>query len=217
MNTCTPRKCSIAPTEHSQKFTAQRHKTPCHQMIPLSLMKNKTKLVQQIIGGVLYYGRAVDLTVIPALISIESEQASATENTDKKCTKLLYYLATHDNARIRYHASDMVLNIHSDASYLSETIARIRVAGKFFLGSKSDPTEPIVLNGTLYIMCRILKFVVASVAEAELGALFLNCKEGIIMRLTLQEMGHPQPSTPIHRDNMTATGIENETIKKQCS
>ena len=73
------------------------------------------------------------------------------------------------------------------------------------------------MNGTLYIMCRILKFVVASAAEAEFGALFLNCKEGKIMRPTLEEMGHPQPATPIHYDNMTAAGIANNTIKKQRS
>ena len=119
-------------------------------------------MVQQIIGGVLYYGRAVDLTVLPALRSIASEQASDVENTEKKCTQLLAYIATHDNAIIRYHASDMVLNIHSDGSYLSETRARSRVAGQFFLGSKSDPTKPIVLNGALYIMCGIIKFVVVS-------------------------------------------------------
>ena len=127
------------------------------------------------------------------------------------------YLETHDNARIRYHASDMVLNIHYDASYLSETRARSRVAGKFFLGSNSDPTKPIVLNGALYIMCRILKFFVASTAESELEALFLNCKEGRMMRLTLQEMGHTQPATPIHCENMTEAGIANDTIKKQRS
>ena len=86
-------------------------------------------MVQQIIGGVLYYVRAVDLTVLPVLSSIVSEQATATENTERKCAQLLDYLATHDNARIRYHASDMVLNIHSNASYLSETRARSRVAG----------------------------------------------------------------------------------------
>ena len=57
----------------------------------------------------------------------------------------------------------------------------------------------------------------ALAAEAELGALFLNCKEGIIMRLNLQEMGHPQPATPINCDNMTATGNANDTIKKQRS
>ena len=30
-------------------------------------------------------------------------------------------------------------------------------------------------------------------------------------------MGHPQPETPIHCDNMTTTGITNDTIKKQRS
>ena len=66
-------------------------------------------------------------------------------------------------------------------------------------------------------MCGILKFEVALAAEAELGALFLNCKEGRIMRLTLQEMRHPQPSTTIHCDNMMAKGITNDTIKKRRS
>ena len=75
----------------------------------------------------------MDLTVLPTINSIASEQASATENTEKKCTQLLDYLATHDNSRIRYHTSDMVLNIHSDASYLSETNSRSCVAGHFSL------------------------------------------------------------------------------------
>ena len=50
-----------------------------------------------------------------------------------------------------------------------------------------------------------------------MGALFLNCKEGKILRLTLNEMGHRQPPTPVHCDNLTATGIANDTVKKQCS
>ena len=66
-------------------------------------------------------------------------------------------------------------------------------------------------------MCGILKVVVASAAEAELEILFLNCKESRIMRLTLQEMVHPQPATPIHCDNMMATGIANDNTKKQRS
>ena len=41
----------------------------------------------------------------------------------------------------------------------------------------------------------ILHFVVASTAEAKLGALFLNCQEEMNFRLTLQDLGHPQPKT----------------------
>ena len=86
------------------------------------------------------------------------------------------YLATHPHATIRYYASEMILNIHSDASYLSESRARSRTAGHFFLGSVPKKGEPIPLNGAIYVHSGILKFVVASESEAELGALFLNAK-----------------------------------------
>jgi hypothetical protein len=59
--------------------------------------------------------------------------------------------------------------------------------------------------------------VVASATEAELGALFMNIKDGVILRLILTELGHQQPPTPVHCDNQTATGIANDTVKKQCS
>ena len=84
----------------------------------------------------MYYARAVDDTILMSLSAIAGEQAAATENTERKVLKLLNYLATHLEAKIRFHASDMILNIHSDASYLSETRARSRLAGYFFLGSK---------------------------------------------------------------------------------
>ena len=51
-------------------------------------------------------------------------------------------------------------------------------------------------------------------AETELGELFMNVKEGRTIRLELAELGHPQPLTPIHCDNVTEVGIANGTIKK---
>jgi hypothetical protein len=105
----------------------------------------------------------------------------------------------------------MIMNVHSDASYLSELDARSRACGHFFMGWTPKDGDPIKLNGAFFTSCAILHFVVASAAEAELGALFLNCKEGIIFRLTLKELGHPQPKTPIHCNNTTAVGIANNT------
>ena len=99
----------------------------------------------------------------------------------------------------------MILNIHSDASYLSEPKARSRAAGHYFLGSIPDKSKSIKLNGAVHSLCQILKFVAASAAEAELGALYLNVKQGRIIRLALEEMGHPQPLTPINCDNLTTT------------
>ncbi len=42
----------------------------------------------------------------------------------QKVKQLLDYLATYPDATIRFKASDMILNIHSDASYLSKSDAR---------------------------------------------------------------------------------------------
>ena len=127
------------------------------------------------------------------------------------------YLATHTNAKLQYYASAMVLNIHSDASYSSERGAKCRAAGHYFLGWLPRDNEPIRLNGAIYTLCNIMQFVVSSASEAELGALFINAKEGCIIRLTLKELGHPQPPTPMHCDNATAAGIANGSVKRQSS
>jgi hypothetical protein len=92
----------------------------------------------------------------------------------------LNYLATHPEATIRFHASDMILNIHSDASYLSKANAHSRACGHFFMSWKPDASNPIKLNGAFFTLCSILQFVVTSAAEAKLGALFLNCKQATI-------------------------------------
>ena len=111
----------------------------------------------------------------------------------------------------------MVLSIHLDASYLSGIGAKSRMAGQYFLGSMPRKDKPIALNGAIFVFCGILKIVALLAAAVELGALFLNGKEGKILRLTLEEMGHLQPPTPVHCDNHTATGIANNTLKKQRS
>jgi hypothetical protein len=75
--------------------------------------------IQKVTGSVLYYARAVDPTVLMPLNDIATEQTKATEKTQAATNQLLDYLATHPDATIRYHASDMILHIHSDTSYLS--------------------------------------------------------------------------------------------------
>ena len=89
----------------------------------------KTRL-QELIGVLLYYGRAIDNTLLVALGTLSSAQTKGTKQTAKAMVQLLDYCATNPNAMIRYHASDMCLHVHSDASYLSESEARSR-AGDF--------------------------------------------------------------------------------------
>jgi hypothetical protein len=75
--------------------------------------------------------------------------------------------------------------------------------------------RPYQVEWHIFTLCAILCFVIASAAEAKLSALILNCKEGMIFCLTLEELGHPQPKTPTHCNNPTAVGIANNTIKWQ--
>ena len=96
---------------------------------------NKIKLTQQVIGVCLYYGRAVDDIILPAFSAIASEQSEATKITMEKTVQLLNYLTTHPAAKVRVHALSMILNIRSDASYLSEPQARSRLTGYSFLGN----------------------------------------------------------------------------------
>jgi hypothetical protein len=124
---------------------------------------------------------------------------------------------THPDAKICYHASDMILNVHSDASYLSAPRAHSRASGYFFLGSFPVYGDHIKLNGAIHITCTILKLIAALAAEAELGALFLNAQEAKVLQLTLLELGHPQQLTPIHINNTNTIGIVNNTIKCQRS
>ena len=73
----------------------------------------------------LYYPRVVDATMLPALGTMETQQANPTKNTMKKVIQFSQ-ASTYPDAIIKYRASDTVLVIHIDASYLSESKARSR-------------------------------------------------------------------------------------------
>ncbi len=181
------------------------------------LDKAGKKCIQQIVGSFLFYARAVDPTTVMALSDLSSKQSAPTKNTMKQVNQFLDYMWTHPEAIIQYCASDIVLNVPSDASYLSAPKAHSQAGGYFFLGSLPRDGDPIRLHDAIQVMCTILKLVAALTAEAELGALFLNAQEAKIMRLILTELGHPQPLTPIHINNTTTVGIVNNTVKQQQS
>jgi predicted transposase YdaD len=59
--------------------------------------------------------------------------------------------------------------------------------------------------------------VISSAAEAEIGSVFLNAKEATLLRTSLEEMGYPQPPTPLQTDSTTTMGYNNDTIKQRCT
>jgi len=180
------------------------------------------KCVQEVIGVLLYYARAVDPTLLVALSTLATQQAHRTQATLEALTQLLNYCATHSDAVICYHASDMVLWTHSNASYLTAAKGRSRATGYSFLSTRpcspptaTDPAPPD--NGPVHVLCQIMRQVVASATKAELGALFLNAQTICPIHTALEELGHPQPATPLQTDNNTASRIINDTVKQKCS
>ncbi len=169
-----PQYCPYTPPPKQYGTEAQ---APLPVDISPKLSDGEIKEIQRIVGSILYYARAVDITVLMALSSIASEQTRGTTNTMSKAKQLLEYLATHPDLTIRFRAFNMILKIHLDASYLSETKAHSRACRHFFMVWSLKDGDPIKLNGAFFTLCTILRFVVASAAKAELSALFLNCKE----------------------------------------
>jgi hypothetical protein len=147
---------NMMPPKHLQ-HTPSRYVTPVYGAKTQYATKNETPprtakqclTIQKVTGSVLYYARAVDPTILMPLNDIATEQTKATEKTQAATNQLLDYLATHPDATIRYHASDMILHIHSDASYLSVSNARIRLGGLFFCGEKSPHKRTLSMDPSL--------------------------------------------------------------------
>ena len=160
--------------------------------------KEEEKYIRQVVGVLLYYGHAVDSTILVGLSSLAAAQSLPTAYTLYLVKWLIDYAATNPDTILPYEKSDMVLAIHSDASNLSEPSTCSRVGGHFFCSSDVDD----LLN-----ISKIPKAVMSSAAEAKLGALYINARKAIPMRQFLEEMGHKQPVTPIQTDNSTALGV----------
>jgi hypothetical protein len=112
-----------------------------------------------------------------------------------KLTKILLdYVATHPDTILTYKKSDMVLAVHSDASYLSEIGARSRAGEHFFmsLDVKDPPNIRAIINTS-----NIIKSVMSSAAKVELAGLYINASQAVSIRQLLHEMGHTQPQTLI--------------------
>jgi hypothetical protein len=176
----------------------------------MSLTQDEKKYIQLVLGTFLYYGRAFDSTMLTALSSIAYAQAKPTKATIASIKLLLDYAATHQHAVLTYHASGMVLVIHSNASYLSEPKARSQAGGHYFMSSDTaDPSN----NRAVLNIAQLIKTVMSLVAEAELRALYINACKAVPMQNLLQEMGHPQPPTPTQTNNSTAVRVVTSNIQ----
>jgi hypothetical protein len=104
----------------------------------------------------------------------------------------------------------MVYSINSDAGYLNEANACSCTGGHHYL-SNNQPFPPN--NGAILTVSEIIKAVMSSAAEAELGTLYVNAHKGVEICNILQELGYIQPPTPIQTDNSTAESIINSHVQ----
>ena len=127
------------------------------------------------------------------------------------------YMATFPNVFLRFHASNMILNVDSDAAYLVAPKARSRIAGYFQLNSCPKPSYSKEVNGAIMVTCTTLRHVVSSAAEAETAGVYCNAQSAIPIRTILHALNHPQPPTPIKTDNTTTSAFVHDNIQQKRS
>ena len=208
------------PHQYNKPIYGQttQYAPPIDESPPLS--PTRKQRIQAVVGSLLYYARAIDSSLLPALNEISATQTNPTEATEIKLNHLLSFVKTHKNTKVRFHASDMCLHVDSDAAYLVMPGARSRFAGYYHLSSYSQPVHTPIhtpLNGAILVECRTIRHVVASAAEAETAGLFHNAQTAIMIRNALAELGHPQPSTPLKTDNSTANAFVHKYMKQRRS
>ena len=89
------------------------------------------KHLQETTGKLLYYGRAVDNTMLHALNCLSTQIKNGTERTKAALKHFLDNCYDNPNAVKLFVASDMILFIDSDAAYLVEPEAKSRAGGFF--------------------------------------------------------------------------------------
>ena len=151
--------------------------------------------------------------MLHAVNDMSINEAQGTETTMKATAHLLNCAATHPDAEVICRKSDVILHVDSDAAHLVAPEARSGAGGCHCL---SD-VKGTAFNGPVLIPAKVIKNVMASAAEAEIGALFVNAQEAAGMRACSEVVGWPQPATPMKTDNGTANGIINDTMKQRRS
>lgn len=74
------------------------------------------------------------MTILPALKEITINKKYGLSKTLDAVTQFLDYVATNTSDKINFEASDMILHIHSDSSYLCAPEAKSRAGDYLFLG-----------------------------------------------------------------------------------
>ena len=126
--------------------------------------------VQSISGTFLYYSKIYPC-IKPDLKNISTEQSAPTEDKLAKTNMLMDYLVTYPGSIIRYHASDMIINIEADSAYLVLPKARTRVAAWFIFGNDPEKVPKPMTKAPFHVMYNTIKSIMSSADEVETGVI----------------------------------------------
>jgi hypothetical protein len=118
-----------------------------------------------IVSTLLYYC-PVDPSICTAVHQLGLVQSKPSKNNMIKMEKLLQYVSKHRNIRFHFYASNMILQLMSDAPHLCSPRALSVVGFLAYLGLENAINRPISCNS------KLINCVVASVAEAGLAGGF---------------------------------------------
>ena len=111
-----PKKPPLSPHRHKEiAYDAKDQLAPEDDTSP-PLDSQGKKRVQDIVGVLLYYARAVNNKLIVGLSTIGSQKASAKQRTSEAIDQILDYCATSPADGILCRSNNMVLCAHSDAA-----------------------------------------------------------------------------------------------------
>ena len=103
-------------------------------------------------------------------------------------------------------------HLRTNASYLSKPQAQSHVGGYLSMLSYC-PIPPC--NGVVLNITQLIKLVMTSAAETESGALFINIHEAVLEWMTLRDVGHSQPWTPMQTDDSMAQEWSTATFNQE--
>lgn len=129
---------------------------------------------------------------------------------------LMDYLHTYPDAIIHYYASNMILQVNTDAAYLVLPKTR-QATGVFYLSNNPPLEDTPIPNGAIDLLCKTIPNVVSTAAEVKTGGTYMNRRHTAPIRETLQEMGHPQLPTRITGDNSTTKGLLTRDMQQKLS
>jgi hypothetical protein len=198
----------LSKRTYTQKGTAQQAEVDSSAL----LNAKETLFVQTALGGLLYYARAVDSTMLTAINHVAT--TGFTQKALAATEHLLVYAQTHSTAHVCFIACDMVARAQCDASFNGRSRGRSTQGALVYLGDKDHPYE---INGAIDYFSSIIAVVCASAAEAEYAALFMTARMLIPIRMLLVDLGYEQEATLILCDNAVAVKLANATLVEKRS